>query len=71
MDKERFKIRDYARIHGTAAPLEKYISKYPNIKESNSRDFKSKVKKEVKNVRKEKNYVRKSVSKYSVPTGRP
>ena len=71
MDRERFQIGNYARIHGIAATLRKYTSKYPSLKENTFRNFKSKVKKEVKNTKQEGKDVKKSISEYSVATGRP
>ena len=47
-DKDRFEIGDYARTNGNSAALRKYKLKFPGLKESTIRSFKTRVIKEIK-----------------------
>ena len=70
-DEDRFIIGDYARKNGNSAALRKFKSKFPGLKESTIRTFKSRVVKEITDASKEKRAVVQRLPKYSLKTGRP
>ena len=56
---------------GMPASIRKFKHRFPSLKESTVRMFKVKVEKELNDTSKEKRDPKKSISKYSAPTGRP
>ena len=66
-DEDRFEIG----VNRSSAALRKYKLKFPGLKESTIRSFKTRVIKEIKDASKEQQEVTQSLKKYSKPTGRP
>ena len=70
-DEDWFEKRDYARVNGNSAALRKYKLKFPRLKESTIRSFKTRVIKEIKDASKEQQEVPQSLKQYSKPRGCP
>ena len=69
-DDDRFEISDYERVNGNSAALRRYKLKFPGLKESTIRSFKTRVTKEIKDASKEQRQVTQSLKKFSKPTRR-
>ena len=70
-DADRYQIGHYALENCTTASIRKFKHRFPLLKESTVRIFKVKVENELNDASKEKRDLKKSISKYSAPTGRP
>ena len=70
-DEDRFEKSDYVRVNGNSATVRIYKLKFPGLKESTIRSFKTRVIKEIKDASKEQREVTQSLKKYPKPTRRP
>ena len=70
-EEDRYEIGKYASINGPAATVRKFRQRFPALKESTARTFRSRVEADLKAAKSKGISPKKAISRYGIKTGRP